>query len=84
MNKSVGRATAVERSRWLAELAKAVDQAQQLARSHGQCPTAEELFDRLERVRLEVESLRRGGWEKRPAENDPLWAKFFPNSARKT
>lgn len=83
MKKSVERTTAVERSRWLAELARAVDQALHLARAagipQGHCPPAKELFDRLQSVRVEIESLRRGGWGTRSAETDPLWAKIFPN-----
>lgn len=79
MKKSGHRTSAVERSRWLAELALAVEQAQQLARAQSDCAQARELFDRLESVRVEIEALRRGGWDVRPAEIDPLWARIFPN-----
>ena len=79
------KTTAVERSRWLAELALAVDQALQLGRTtgipHGNCAPAKELFRRLESVRLEIEALRRGGWGIRSEEIDPLWAKIFPNGS---
>lgn len=71
-----------ERGRWLAELAQAVDQAQRLARTlsvlKGSCAEAEDLYGRLELVRIEVEDLRRGGWGARPMKFDPLWTSLFP------
>ncbi len=53
---------AAERARWLAELAKAIDDAQQLAWRVGvteaQSSEALELYVQLESARLEVEALR--------------------------
>lgn len=72
---------AAERSRWLAELAEAVAQAQWLARAlgapAGNCLPAEKLYGRLESIRIEVESLRRGSWGTRPTEIDPQWMSLF-------
>ncbi len=82
MRESRERAAA-ERSRWLAELAEAVAEAQGLARTigvpEGSCASANALYGRLEAVRVEVEALRRGGGRgNRPAELDPLWTSLFP------
>ena len=86
MNKPRDRSTAVERSRWLAELAQAVDQAQQLGRAmgvrEGNCVPTKELFKRLESVRVEIEALRCGGWERRPIDTDPSWTYLFPWNGR--
>ena len=81
MRESRERAAA-ERSRWLAELAEAIAEAQRLARTigvpEGSCAPANALYERLEAVRIEVEALRRGGWGNQPAEIDPLWTSLFP------
>lgn len=86
MNKPGDRSDAVERSRWLAELAEAIDQAQRLARkmgvSEGDSATAKELFERLETVRIEIEALRRGSWDRRSIETDPSWTNLFPWNRR--
>jgi len=77
---------AAERSRWLAELAQAIDDALRLARSssaaHTSCAGAEHLKRRLEAVRDEVEGLRRGRRDTRPIEIDPLWTSLFPWQGR--
>lgn len=82
MNRLGERPAAGERGRWLAELAQAVDQAQRLARTlsvaQGTCAEAEDLYGRLEAIRIEVEDLRRGGWGARPTRIDPLWTNLFP------
>lgn len=82
MRKSAGWTAAAERSRWLAELAEAVAQAQRLARAldapEGNCPPARRVYGRLESIRIEIESLRRGSWGARPIEIDPQWMSFFP------
>ena len=56
------RMVAGDRARWLAELAKAIDDAQQLAWRvgviEGRSSQALELYVQLETARLEVESLR--------------------------
>lgn len=87
MDKSGGRTVAAERSRWLAELAQAVDQAQRLARtlsaSESNGSQAKELFGRLESVRIEVDALRRGTWVTRSIEIDPLRTNLFPWNRRR-
>lgn len=76
------RPSAVERGRWLAELAQAIAEAQRVAQSlsvlRDNCAEAELLYDRLELVRIEVENLRRGGWGARPTQFDPRWTSLFP------
>ena len=82
MDHESNEATATERARWLAELAIAVEQAQRLAWrlgvSEGDDPDAKSLYARLEAVRTEVESLRRGGWAGEHQELDPFWMQFLP------
>lgn len=81
MHRSDESTTAAERSRWLAELAVAIRDAQRLARVLGvddDRGPASDLYVRLESVRLEVEALRRGSWAPRPTEIDPRWIKPFP------
>lgn len=86
MNRSTGPAVAAERSRWLAELAQAVGQAQRLARilgiPEGNCAEGNEIFGRLESIRIEVESLRRGSRVLPQSEVDPLWTNLFPWQGR--
>lgn len=54
--------TAAERSRWLFELAQAIDEAQwaalQIGAADGRNPEAIELYRRLEAARREIEQLR--------------------------
>jgi len=75
------RPAAFERGQWLSDLAQAVEQAQRLARTlivlKGSCAESEDLYGRLERVRIEVEDLRRGGWGARPMKIDPIWISLF-------
>ena len=82
MEKLGERPAAVERARWLAELAHAVAEAQRVALSlgvsRGKCAESELLYVRLELVRIEVETLRRGGWTAEPTDFDPLWIRLFP------
>ena len=86
MNRSEEQAAAAERSRWLAELAQAIDQAQQLARTLGDSESngaqAKELYGRLEAVRVEVDAIRRGTWVTRSIEIDPLRTNHFPWNRR--
>jgi hypothetical protein len=81
-----GTGAAAERGRWLAELAQAVDEAQRLAKmlraSEADCLAAKEIYDRLEAVRIEVDSLRRGSWIVRRKEIDPLRTGLFPWNRR--
>ena len=87
MTKSGEWTAAAERSRWLAELAEAVAQAQRLARAlgapEGKCAPAKEVYRRLESVRIEVEALRRGGWGTSPTKIDPNWMNLMPKSERR-
>ena len=69
--------SAVERARWLAELAVAVEQAQQLAREIGVSDAkrqeAQELYAQLDAIRIELEMLRRARSAAEKAEIDPKW-----------
>ena len=86
MNQLGERPAAAERGRRLAELALSIDQAQQQARnlsvSRGNCAEAEDLYGRLEVIRIEVEGLRRGGWGARPKKIEPRWTNLFPWTGR--
>lgn len=72
---------AVERARWLAELAFAVEQAQQLASeiaaAEDKRRAAQELHAQLEAIRIELEMLRRGRSAGLVAEIDPRWMKLL-------
>lgn len=84
MNRRQDGTAAAERARWLAQLAQAVEQAQRLACSLGvsKVSTAEveDLYRRLEAVRIEVEALRRGSPQR---EIDPFWSGLLPWSGRR-
>ena len=79
---------AAERSQWLAELAQAVDDAQRLAKtlsaSMAEIVGAKEIYDSLEAIRIEVDSLRRGGWVVRREDIDPQRTHLFPWNRRRT
>jgi hypothetical protein len=66
-----------ERSRWLGELAQAVDDARhllwELGSTIGLSTEALDLHARLEVVRAELEEIRRA---RRPVEFAPLWTGF--------
>ena len=66
MHRAPNQAVALERARWLTELADAIDQAQKLSWrlgvAEGDSEEARMLYARLEVVRAEVDSLRFGGW----------------------
>lgn len=66
MSRTQDRFVALERARWLSELAQVIAQAQKVAWSlgviDGDDEEARQLYGRLEAVRSEVESLRFGGW----------------------
>lgn len=76
--------TVAKRARWLAELAGAIDQAQMLAFrlgvAEGESAEAKDLHARLEAARMEVESLRLGGFGAARQQTDcewmnlPLWS----------
>jgi len=81
---------ALERARWLAELIRAIAEAQKLAWrlgvAEGDCDDARELYGRLEALRDELESLRLGDWVAVRKEIDPIWLEnlfddFIPASS---
>ena len=82
MDQESSEAVASERARWFSELSVAIDQAQKLAWrlgvSEGESAEAMELYARLEVVREEVESLRRGGWAGEHSQLDPFWMNLLP------
>ena len=77
-----GEESAVQRARWLAELSKALDDAERtlwrLPVNPAESPVAMELYLRIEAARLEVESLRVR--RNRPFEDQSglLWTKQVP------
>lgn len=77
MHRARDSAAALERARWLAELAEAIGQAQRLAWrlgvAEGDSEEARELYARLEAVRSEVDALRFGDWVAVRSEIDPMW-----------
>jgi len=77
VHRAPDQAVALERARWLAELADAIDQAQKLAWKmgvmEGDSEEARELYARLETARVEVDSLRFGDWVAVRTEVDPAW-----------
>ena len=81
MESSPKPLSAVDRARWLAELAFAVDQAQGLAREIGAAEDkrrdAQELNAQLESIRVELEMLRRGRAGEESREIDPEWMKLL-------
>lgn len=84
MHRAPDQAVALERARWLAELAQAIAQAQKLAWSlgvvEGDNGEARELYARLEALRAEVDSLRFGDWVDVRTEIDPKWVQsLFEN-----
>jgi hypothetical protein len=68
---------AATRARWLAELANAIESAQQLAWQLGTAsrPSAEarDLYGRLEAARVEVESMQGAGALSRDSSPAPVW-----------
>jgi hypothetical protein len=79
LHRARDEAVALERARWLAELAQAIAQAQKLVWTlgviEGDSEEARELYARLELVRGDVEALRFGNWVEVRNEVDPLWLK---------
>ena len=86
LEKQAAQEAAVQRARWLAELAFAIDRAQRMARSLAASEQdgaeAIELDRRLEQVRIEVEELRRGSRLLLRREIDPRWMGFLPWNRR--
>jgi hypothetical protein len=77
LHRAPNQAVALERARWLTELADAIDQAQKLAWrlgvAEGDSEEARTAYARLEAVRAEVDSLRFGGWAEVRSQIDVAW-----------
>lgn len=77
MHRARNHAAALDRARWLDELAHAIVQAQRLTWRlgvvEGDSQEARTLYARLEAAQSEVESLRFGDWVDVPTEIDPNW-----------
>jgi hypothetical protein len=77
LHRAPDQVEALERARWLAELAQAIAQAQKLARrmgvAEGDNEEARDLYARLEAVRNEVDALRFDGWSSVRREIDTVW-----------
>ena len=82
MGRAVDRLSGTGRALWLAELAAALDDAQQLAWrlgvSEGCSAEARELYGRLEAVRAEVESIRQGRRSQLQVDFGPNWMNLHP------
>lgn len=85
MHRSPDQVEALERARWLADLAQAIAQAQKLVWSlgvaEGDSGEARSLYARLEAVRSEVDSLRFGDWANVRREIDPKWVEGLLNGS---
>ena len=77
--------TAAEKIRWLGELLRAIDEAQQivwrLAILRGDKPHTSEIYGRLEAVREEVERLRRDARRHAKVELGQDWSKLMATVA---
>ena len=77
LHRARNQAAAVDRARWLDELAGAIVQAQRLTWRlgvlEGDCEEARVLYARLESVLGEVESIRLSDWAEFRQEIDPKW-----------
>jgi len=86
VHRAPDQAVALERARWLTELAAAAEQAQKLAWRlgvvEGNCEEARELYARLEAVRLEVDALRYGDWVHVRSEIDSALLESLIDQAR--
>ena len=78
MTRRPNRWSAEERVRWLAELADAIDDAQQLvwriSASGGDRDRASTLYGQLEAAREEVDRLQRGSARAARLDVDPKWS----------
>ena len=86
MHRPPDEFVAMERARWLGELALAIDQAQRLAWRlgvvEGDNAEAKELYAELEAVRAEVDALRFGDWVEVRKEIDPSWLQSLLGNAK--
>ena len=84
MQGAPDQTVALERARWLADLAQAIAEARRLAWRLGVLvgdkDETRELYARLEEVGSEVQLLRFGGWVEVRREIDPMSLQdLFPN-----
>jgi len=75
-----GELPGLNRARWLAELALAVQQAEEatrrLAFAEADRGQVQELRHRLQLVKSEIEDLRRGGWRTQGRELGSKWIRI--------
>jgi len=73
-----------DRARWLAELARAIDEAQQLvwrlALLRGDSVSSSEIYGRLEAARDEVQRLQRSGRQQTRLRLDHDWTELVANA----
>jgi hypothetical protein len=85
LHRARNQAGALERARWLGELAEAIAQAQRLTWRlgvlEGDSEEARTLYARLESALAEVEALRFGDWVELRNEVDPKWIHCLLNGA---
>lgn len=84
MHRAPDHLVALERARWLAELARAINQAQKIAWRLGVAEAdmveAREVYTRLEAIRGELDVLRSNGWADVRREAEPNWLeRILPN-----
>lgn len=81
MHRSSSKNMAADRTRWLDELAAAIDDAQRVAWHigivEGGGGEAMELYGRLEIARAELEAIRKSGWASMRQEFPPEWMDFL-------
>src|SRR6185295_18881811 len=86
LHRARNQAGALERARWLDELADAIAQAQRLTWRlgvmEGDSEEARTLYAQLESALAEVESLRFGDWVDVRKEVDPKWIHRLLNGNR--
>ena len=77
---------AVDRAKWLAELADALEEAQKLTwrigSTDGERSEAMELYGRLESARAEARSLQFGGFKAAQPQQNPNWTELLPWTQR--
>ena len=85
VHRSTSDIMAADRTRWLADLAAAIDDAQRVAWRlgivQGAGSEAMKLYGRLEIARAEVEAIRLSGWSATPEEFPPEWIDFLSRGA---
>ena len=81
LHRARNQTAALDRARWLDELAQAISQAQRITWSlgvqDGDSEEARARYSRREVARSEVEALRYGDWVDVREEIDPMWLESF-------